>query len=332
MASQVLALILSFAALGVSCSSRTSVPSGCLTVKVSGASSGEYSSLGAAINALGTGSSSSTACIFMYPGIYEEQVVINAFKGTLTLYGYTTDTSSYANNKVTMHHSENATVAGSDEASSTVDARGNNFRMYNIDVVNSFGVGSQAIAFTSNGNQQSFYGCGFYGYQDTLYVHSGYQYYKKCLIQGAADYIFGDATAWFEQCTAPTQSITSVKSTAGGAITAMHRSTTSETTWCVINNSTIEAAPGYTVTGGVYLGRPWGVDARVIYQYCSLSNIINSKGWATMAPSAVPTFMEYSNRGAGATTTSRMYETTATAAVSLSEIFTSGTGWIDNTY
>ncbi|KAG6979273.1 putative pectinesterase A [Fusarium oxysporum f. sp. conglutinans] len=211
MASQVLALILSFAALGVSCSSRTSAPSGCLTVKVSGASSGEYSSLGAAVSALGTGSSSSTACIFMYPGIYQEQVVINAFKGTLTLYGYTTDTSSYANNKVTMHHSENATVAGSDEASSTVDARGNNFRMYNIDVVNSFGVGSQAIAFTSNGNQQSFYGCGFYGYQDTLYVHSGYQYYKKCLIQGAADYIFGDATAWFEQCTAPTQRITSVK-------------------------------------------------------------------------------------------------------------------------
>ncbi|KAG7425342.1 putative pectinesterase A [Fusarium oxysporum f. sp. raphani] len=208
MASQVLALILSFAALGVSCSSRTSAPSGCLTVKVSGASSGEYSSLGAAVSALGTGSSSSTACIFMYPGIYQEQVVINAFKGTLTLYGYTTDTSSYANNKVTMHHSENATVAGSDEASSTVDARGNNFRMYNIDVVNSFGVGSQAIAFTSNGNQQSFYGCGFYGYQDTLYVHSGYQYYKKCLIQGAADYIFGDATAWFEQCTAPTQRIT----------------------------------------------------------------------------------------------------------------------------
>ncbi|KAH7184016.1 pectin lyase fold/virulence factor [Fusarium oxysporum] len=297
MASQVLALIVSFAALGVSCSSRTSTPSGCLAVKASGASSGEYSSLGAAVSALGTGSSSSTACIFMYPGIYQEQVVINAFKGTLTLYGYTTDTSSYANNKVTIHHSENATVAGSDEASSTVDARGNNFRMYNIDVVNSFGVGSQAIAFTSNGNQQSFYGCGFYGYQ------------------GAADYIFGDATAWFEQCTAPTQSITSVK-----ALSSSFR------------GQVIEAAPGYTVTGGVYLGRPWGVDARVIYQYCSLSNIINSKGWATMAPSAVPTFMEYSNRGVGATTTSRMYETTATAAVSLSEIFTSGTDWIDNTY
>ncbi|KAJ4188416.1 hypothetical protein NW755_006576 [Fusarium falciforme] len=321
-------MILSFAVLGVSCSPRTSTPSGCLSVRASGASSGEYTSLGAAVVALGTGSTSSTACIFMYPGTYEEQVVISAYKGALTLYGYSTDTSSYAGNQVTIKHSENSTVAGSDEASSTVDARGTNFKMYNIDVVNSF-VGSQAIAFTSRGDQQSFYGCGFYGYQDTLFAHSGNQYYKKCLIQGAVDYIFGDASAWFEQCT--------IRSTAGGAITAMHRSTTSETTWYVINNSTIEAAAGYTATGGVYLGRPWGVDARVIYQYCSLSNIINAHGWNTMAPSATPipllrTFMEYSNSGAGATTTARQFETKATAAAGLSDLFPAGSAWIDHTY
>ena len=163
----------------------------------------------------------------------------------------------------------------------------------------------------------------------------------------------------------------------------MHRATTSETTWYVINNSTvslspslckftsdlsrvtsthcpgqIEAAAGYTATGGVYLGRPWGVDARVIYQYCSLSNIINSHGWNTMAPSATPyvrchplpiiqperslmltsriplsrTFMEYSNRGAGATTTARQFETEATAAVGLSDLFLAGSAWIDHTY
>lgn len=204
-------MILSFAVLGVSCSPRTSTPGGCLSVRASGASSGEYASLGAAVAALGSGSTSSTACIFMYPGTYEEQVVINAYKGALTLYGYSTDTSSYAGNQVTIKHSENSTVAGSDEASSTVDARGTNFKMYNIDVENSF-VGSQAIAFTSRGDQQSFYGCGFYGYQgkfacgrrsrlrgddsyvhapqiltflsDTLFAHSGNQYYKKCLIQG----------------------------------------------------------------------------------------------------------------------------------------------------
>ncbi|KAH7141819.1 hypothetical protein EDB81DRAFT_884877 [Dactylonectria macrodidyma] len=142
MQSKVLSVILSFTILGVYCSSRASTPSGCLIVKASGTSSRQNSSLSAAISSLGTGSSSSTACIFMFPSTYEEQVVINAYKGALTLYGYTADTSSYARNQVTINHSKNATAAGSDEASSTVDARGTNFKMYNIDVANAFGVGS----------------------------------------------------------------------------------------------------------------------------------------------------------------------------------------------
>lgn len=140
----------------------------------------------------------------MYSGTYSEQVKITSYKGALTIYGYTTDTSSYANNAVTIKHSESASAAGSDEASSTFDVKVDGFKMYNINVDNSYGEGSQAIALTSNGNEQGFYGCAFYGYQgglllkpvtvsintdkvcyqDTLYAHSGYQYYKKCLIQG----------------------------------------------------------------------------------------------------------------------------------------------------
>lgn len=101
----------------------------------------------------------------MYPGTYSEQVSIKTYAGALTIYGYTTDTSSYISNQVTISHSESAAVAGNDEASSTVDVTVNNFKMYNINVDNTYGVGSQAIALTSNGNQQSFYGCAFYGYQ-----------------------------------------------------------------------------------------------------------------------------------------------------------------------
>lgn len=37
----------------------------------------------------------------------------------------------------------------------------------NQDVENTYGSGTQAVAFTANGNQQGYYGCGFYGYQDT---------------------------------------------------------------------------------------------------------------------------------------------------------------------
>jgi pectinesterase len=69
--------------------SRTSPPSGCLTV----GSGGTYSTITAALTALGAGSSTSTACIFIYAGTYAsastDQVYIN-YKGALTLYGYTT--------------------------------------------------------------------------------------------------------------------------------------------------------------------------------------------------------------------------------------------------
>src|SRR4051812_35501377 len=69
--------------------SRTSPPSSCLTVRNSGTQTGEYSTLGAALTALGT-SSTAIACIFIYSGTYKEQVTIN-YKGALTLYGYTTE-------------------------------------------------------------------------------------------------------------------------------------------------------------------------------------------------------------------------------------------------
>jgi pectinesterase len=65
---------------------RTSPPSGCLTVRGSGTLSGEYSTLTAALAALGT--TTTAKCIFMYSGTYTEGVTIN-YKGALTIYGYT---------------------------------------------------------------------------------------------------------------------------------------------------------------------------------------------------------------------------------------------------
>ena len=67
---------------------RTSAPSGCLTVRGAGAVSGEYSTLTKALAKLG--SSSIAACIFVYSGTYSEDKIRIAYPGALTLYGYTT--------------------------------------------------------------------------------------------------------------------------------------------------------------------------------------------------------------------------------------------------
>lgn len=67
--------------------SRTSPPAGCLIVRGFDTLSGEYSTIKAALTALGSGTA--TACIFIYSGIYNEQISIN-YAGNLTVYGYTT--------------------------------------------------------------------------------------------------------------------------------------------------------------------------------------------------------------------------------------------------
>ena len=86
----------------------------------------------------------------------------------MQIYGETEDTSDYKGNKVTITNSLDASAAGSNDASGTLRVHSDNVAIYNIDIVNSYGKGSQAIAVSQYGSQVGFYGCGLYGYQDTL--------------------------------------------------------------------------------------------------------------------------------------------------------------------
>jgi len=58
--------------------------------------------------------------------------------------------------------------------------------MYNVNVKNTFGPGSQAGAISEYGSKAGFYGCGFYGYQDTLYANQGTQVYLKGYIEACS--------------------------------------------------------------------------------------------------------------------------------------------------
>src|SRR5690606_26465566 len=71
----------------------------------------------------------------------------------------------------------------------------------------------QAVALLLTGQRLQFRSCLMLGFQDTLYVKGGTQYFKDCYVEGTVDFIFGGATAVFEGCT--------VHNVAGGsAITA----------------------------------------------------------------------------------------------------------------
>jgi hypothetical protein len=63
------------------------------------------------------------------------------------------------------------------------------------------GPGGQALALSVDGERVSFFNCRFLGWQDTIFLNRGRQYFEGCTIGGHVDFIFGGATAFFEKCT-----------------------------------------------------------------------------------------------------------------------------------
>ncbi|WVZ81600.1 hypothetical protein U9M48_028955 [Paspalum notatum var. saurae] len=59
---------------------------------------------------------------------------------------------------------------------------------------------SQAVALMSESNHSVIYHCSLQGYQDTLYVRMGKQFYRERHIFGTVDFIFGDTAAVFQNC------------------------------------------------------------------------------------------------------------------------------------
>ncbi|KAI1847536.1 hypothetical protein JX265_000787 [Neoarthrinium moseri] len=310
--------------------SRTSAPSGCITVASSG---GDFTSIQKAVNSLST-SSSTAQCIFIGAGTYKEQVLISSRKAQLTIYGYTADTSSYSGNKVTITSSKSQADGLSNDETATLRVKAANFKLYNVNVNNGYGKGSQAVALSAYADS-GYYGCSFTGFQDTVLAQSGYQLYSHSLIQGATDFIFGQqAAAWFESCDIR------VLAASIGYVTASGRSSSSSSSYYVFNNCNVAAASGNSVSAGAYyLGRPWGAYARVAFQNSALSSVINSAGWHVWNSGDERTsnvaFGEYKNSGDGAKGTRASFSKTLSSAVSISSILGSSyssAGYYDNSY
>jgi pectinesterase len=90
---------------------------------------------------------------------------------------------SYTANRVTIQAGVSAAQVGYDDPSGTLRVHKDDFNMYNINVRNTFGKGSPAIALSQYGSRVGLYACGFYGYQDTLLANQGTQVYLRNYIQ-----------------------------------------------------------------------------------------------------------------------------------------------------
>ena len=63
---------------------------------------------------------------------------------------------------------------------------------------NTYGPGAQAVALSVFGDRVAFYACRMLSYQDTLFDITGRHYYSNCYIEGATDFIFGNALSFYE--------------------------------------------------------------------------------------------------------------------------------------
>ncbi|KAG5929177.1 hypothetical protein E4U42_006905 [Claviceps africana] len=283
-------------ATAVLANTRITPPNGAVIV-----GKGHYATIQAAFNALDHATKKEQS-IFIYPGTYHEQVTIDDIKSPLSIYGYSTNTTSYEHNQVTIVAGHSQKDRPHNESTATLRVKISNFKLYNVNVVNSFGQGSQAIALSAYEPNQGFYACSFKGFQDTVLSQRGAQLYVGCYIEGATDFIFGQgANAWFDSCT-----LGVVTTSANvGFITASGRDSANSPSYYVFDRSSIVAAPGSNVPAGIYyLGRPWRPFARVAFQRTSMSNVINKAGWSQWSTSdtrlAHVTFAELGNYGPGA--------------------------------
>ena len=143
-----------------------------------------------------------------------------------------------------------------------------------------------------------FKNCKFLGWQDTLYAENGRQYFESCYIEGAVDFIFGQATAVFENCV--------IHSKDDGYIAAPMRFAETETSGFVFINSKLT---GENTEKGVFLGRPWRAFGRTVFLETTMDAHIRPEGWNNWNNAEnekTAYFAEYNSKGAGAKKESRV--------------------------
>jgi pectinesterase len=275
--------------------------------------SGNYTSVQAAVSAAPQNlRKGSVWTILVKPGMYRERVYIQRERGQLVLTGQDAATTTIA-------FDLNANTPGPDGkplgtfSTPTVQIDGDNVSLENLTLANTAGNTGQALALRADGDRLVFRHCRFLGWQDTVLLNRGRDYFEDCYIEGHVDFIFGGATAYFSR--------THLHVLANGYITAASTPETSPHGF-VFADGKITAAEGVKT----YLGRPWRPFARVVFLRTEMSAAVRPEGWHNWKkPESEKTafYAEYASSGPGATPASRVpwsHQLTAAEAAALTPV------------
>jgi pectinesterase len=175
--------------------------------------------------------------------------------------------------------------------------------------------GTQAVALKVLGDRSAFSRCRFLGHQDTLYADSTAlsafprQYFAQCYVEGDVDFVFGRATAVFEDCRFHTLNRSDLTAAPYGFVFAPSTARANPRGYLVTRSRVTSEAPD----GFYKLARPWvpssdttahpmltvrdtwlgpGIDAAAPY-----TNMRDAYPWQDQR------FAEYHNTGPGAAVT-----------------------------
>ncbi|HXS69531.1 MAG TPA: pectinesterase family protein [Candidatus Polarisedimenticolia bacterium] len=256
--------------------------------------SARFKSVQAAIMSVPAATRDNPVIIHIAPGTYKELIYIQREKAFFRLIGDNpTNTILSFNLYAGITNAEGKPIGTFKTPSTTIDA--DDFTAENITFENSAGPIGQALAIRVDGDRATFRNCRFLGWQDTILINRGRQYFENCHICGHVDFIFGAATAWFEKC--------HIHCLRDGYITAA--STAQDVPYgYVFSNCKIDGEPGVKT----FLGRPWRLHASVTYMNCEMSDVVRPQGWNDWKKQEAHTtarYAEYNNTGPGADRTER---------------------------
>ncbi|HLP78476.1 MAG TPA: pectinesterase family protein [Candidatus Paceibacterota bacterium] len=257
--------------------------------------SAQYKTVQDAVMAVPMGSETNHVFIHIKPGTYRELIYVQREKRFFHLVGEDVE-------KTILTFDLNANLKGLDgkpigtfkTPSTTIDAE--DFTAENITFENSAGPVGQALAIRVDSDRVVFRNCRFLGWQDTILLNRGRQYFENCYVEGHVDFIFGGATSYFEKCR--------IHCLTNGYITAA--STPSNQTFgFIFNGCNITGRPGVKT----YLGRPWRNFANTVFMNTEMSEVVRPEGWHNWKkPEAEKTarYAEFNNSGPGADPKSRV--------------------------
>ncbi|HNA17930.1 MAG TPA: pectinesterase family protein, partial [Ferruginibacter sp.] len=231
--------------------------------------------------------------LYIKNGVYNEKIELPATNTDVTFIGESVDKTIISFNdysgrgKLTTFTSFTAKISG------------NRFRAENISFVNTAGPVGQALALYVDADKAVFKNCKFLGNQDTIFAsgETARQLFIGCYIEGTTDFIFGAATAVFQQCT--------IRAKANSYITAASTTPGKKYGFVFLDCRIITDSS----VNNVFLGRPWRAHARTVFIRCELPKAIASEGWNNWgnAENEKTTFYaEYKNSGEGSVMSKRV--------------------------